>query len=173
MGLIIDDGLGSGVSAGVSSDKRLEVSAKSNPRMYYISEDKADVYSWTAVTADLAAGATALYVVNDSPTKLLHIHSVYIYCDVATEYHVHCPAYVAPAGTAVVGTNWNRTSGNLAEATAKANETSNVVTTDVFSSYMEFSDAIILGYHNSIAIDIVADSAAFNCTIVGFFENKE
>lgn len=185
MGLQIEDGTGTGQLAKVVNNK-LCVCSKTAPRIFFVSRDDADSYSWTAVTENLPANGTALLVANDSTTKFLYIYSIYVWSDVATAIHIHVPSYVTPAGTATVGVNLNRTSGKLAEATAKANETANVFAqanvlytlhtnesaTDQFAVYMEFNGSLILGYHNSVAVDIVEDSAAFNCTIVGFFETS-
>ena len=91
--------------------------------------------------------------------------------------------YVTPAGTAVVGNNLNRVSGNAAQATAKADETGNVfaaanVVTTVRNSelataeegqWIDYDGALVLGHHDSVAVDIIGESATFECTIIGYF----
>ena len=184
MGFAITDGKGSGKDVGVSSDNRLDVNSKMGTRAYYISRDKFDTYSWTAVSYDYAAADTVLLVCNNSTTQNLYITKVYVWADVPTQFKIHTPAYPTLSGTAVVGLNYNRTSGKLANATALANETGNTfvaantlltlrnneATADEFGVQWDFEGAVILGYHNSIAVDVVAEGAAVECTIVGFFE---
>jgi hypothetical protein len=180
----IEDGKGTGKQVAVSSDNRLDVNAKSMSRAFYISRDKFDTYSWTTVSYDAAAGDTILLVCNNSTTQNLHITKLYAWADVATQFKIHAPAYPTLAGTAVVGLNQNRSSGKLANASAYANETGNTfaaanvlltmrnneTATDEFAVQWDFEGTVILGYHNSIAIDVIADAAAVECTIVGFFE---
>jgi hypothetical protein len=179
----LEDGTGSGSRVAINSNNQLKTISVIIPDLSYHSVKHSDTYSWTAVTADLAAGDTALLVSNDSQTKNLHIDYVYIWADVPTAIKLHFPAYVTPAGTAVLGVNWNRKSGKLADATAKAGETANVFsqanvfytirsnedTNDQFGNTVCLCGAVILGYHTSIAVDIIADSAAFQCTIIGHY----
>ena len=183
----IEDGSGSGISAKVNIDQRVLVASEVTSKYSSLSSLAGGAYSWTAVTADLAAGATALLVTNTSTTKKLHITKVYIYVDVPSVIKVHCPAYVAPAGTSVVGVNMNRSKGSLAEAVATANETNNVfaqtnvilsvasneLTTDQYGQWLDFEGALILGYHDSVGVDVIADSAAFQCSIFGYYHEDE
>lgn len=149
-----------------------------------IASERGDAFSWTAVTADIDTGDTALLVANDNPNKKLHVTKIYCWADVAVQFKIHCPAYAAPAGTAVVGNNLNRGSGNVAMATAKADESantfaaantvltlhSNELATDQKGLWADFEGALILDYHQSVAVDIIGESGAFECTIFGYFE---
>lgn len=188
MGFQIEDGTGSGRTAGVDDENRLEVIATVTPRIGEASKKHASAYTWTAVSADIDTGDTALYVCNDSTTENLYITSIYVWADTAVQFKVHCPAYVTPAGgTVVVGVNLNRTSGLLATATSRADETSNVfaatnvittvrnneVGTDQFGQWIEYSGALVLGYHDSVAVDLIGETAAFECTIIGYFHTIE
>ena len=47
----------------------------------------------------------------------------------------------------------------------------NEVGTDQFAVQFDFSGSVILGYHNAIAIDVIADAANYECTIFGYFED--
>jgi len=182
----IDDGTGTGRKAKVNLDNYLHVSAVSESRICHNSEKHSNSYSWTAVSADIDAGDTALYLVNDSTTKNLCITKIYMWADVSTQFKIHCPAYVLPAGGSLVtGNNLNRTSPKAAESTARADETANVfaagnvvqtvrnneVGSDQFGVEVSFEGALILGYHQSVAVDIIAEPAAFECTIFGYFED--
>ena len=184
MGFQIEDGGGSGRSAHVDSSGHLQVHSITRKESEHVSQVDGEAYSWVSVSEDLAGGGTALLVANDSTTKLLYITRIYVWADVATQFKIHLPTYAIPAGgTSVVGKNWNTTSGNLAEATAMANETANTfaaanvittvrnneVGTDQFGEWIELDGAVILGYHKVLAVDVIADSAAYECAIFGYY----
>jgi len=196
--MLIDDGAGSGTRASVTDSNRLNTSARIGSRLYYCSRYDGNAYTWTAVSADIDTGDTGLYVVNNSTTKKLYIERVYVWGDVAAQFKIHCPAYATPAGgSVVVGMNMNRTSGRAADATCRADETANtfaaanVITTvrntymsrgngddnaDIpaagFGQWVDYQSALILGYHDAIAVDIIGETAAFECTIIGHFHNE-
>ena len=198
MGLQLEDGKGSGQQASVS-ENRLNVSARTGSRIYYCSRNDGNAYAWTAVSADINTGDTGLYLVNNSTTKKLFIEKIYVWGDVACQFKIHCPGYATPAGGSdVVGVNINRTSGKEADATCKADETANTfaaanVITTVRNTYMsrgngddnadipaagqgqwiEYAGALILGYHDSVAVDIVGETAAFECTILAHFHGDD
>ena len=180
----IKDGKGRGYLAEVNEDQQLEVLSKSRPAIAKVSKDSGGSYVWTAVSADIDTGDTALLVCNDSQTKNLHITKVYCWADVAVQFKMHTPAYPTLAGTAVVGVCLNRALAKTAEATAKVDETGNTfveanvvktlrnneLATDEFGVHWDFEGALILGYHNSIAIDIIGESLAFECSVEGYYE---
>lgn len=196
--MIIEDGVGTGQKAAVTGSNRLDVSARVGPRIFYASRDNGDAYTWTAVSADINTGDTALYLVNDSTTERLFITEIYVWADVATQFKIHCPAYATPAGgSVVVGVNLNRESGSVALATARADETANAfaaanVITTVRNTYyvrgngddlvdiaaagggqwIDYEGALVLGYHDAVAVDMIGETAAFECTIKGYFHNE-
>lgn len=185
MGFQIEDGTGSGSQVLVDDEHRLHTVAACSPNISVVSDQHGESYTWTATSVDLAAGATALWLSNESTTRKLYITKIYVWADVPTQFAIHVPAYVAPAGTLVTGVNLNRTSGNAADALAYANETNNVyaaanvitmlrnneATADEFGQWVDFEGALILGYHDPLAIDLIADTAAFECHIRGFFHD--
>ena len=149
------------------------------------SPDKTEVYMWNTVSTDIAAAGTALLICNNSDTKHLHIIRAYVWADVATEIDFHLPVYSASfTGTAVAAVPINRQAKGIdAPMVAWDNETANDQTaliatihtnetaTDIFGNWVELDGLLVLGYHDSLAIDIVADSAAFNAVVIGYFEN--
>lgn len=179
----IEDGrTGRTVEVNDYSQMMVEAAAKS---AFAKASERGDAFSWTAVSADIDAGDTALLVCNDSQERKLRITQVYGWCDVAQQFKVHVPAYPTLAGTAVVGVCLNRKLLKTAPATAKADETGNTfaaantiltmrnneVGTDQFECKFDFEGALILGYHDSVAIDLVAEPGAFECSIYGYFED--
>ena len=147
-------------------------------------------YSWTAVSADINAGDTALLVSNTSDAENLVISRAYLWADTACQIKVHVPVAAVYTGTAVVGVNLNRNFANNAPAVAYADESASMfaaanvietvysylavnaqVTTSV-GIPIDFLDAVILGEDDAIAVDLITENAAFEVTIVGYFIPK-
>ena len=182
--MIILGGTGNGYAAEVTKSNRLNVSSRTASRLYYASEDDGLAFSWTGISADVAAAFGGMYLANTSQVRKLYISKMYLYADVPTQFKIWCPAtYTAPDGTSVVGVNLNRTSAHVAEATCTVNETNNAfaaaqvvctvrnneTTGDEFGQWVDFESALILGYHDSVEVELVADTAAFEITIFGCF----
>ena len=139
-------------------------------------------FAWNAVSADIDTGDTALLVRNDSSSKKLVIEKLYVWADVAAAFDVHLvTASFTAAGTAVTGVCLNKASATVASATAYADETgntqgdiiltlhSNELATDQFGIDYNFDGGVILGENQAIGVDIIGESAAFECTIVGYY----
>jgi len=194
--MLLDDGKGRGYKAEITNNNKVRAYATTEKEISYESEVNGEAYTWTAVSANVDTGDTGLLVCNDSATKKLIIQKIYVWADVAAQFKVHVPAYPTLAGTAVVGVNLNRASNNVADATAKADETgntfaaANVITTlrntyysrgngddnaDIPAAgqgqWVDYDGALVLGYHDCIAVDIIGESAAFECTIIGYFHS--
>jgi hypothetical protein len=171
-------------AAKVSDLQQLAVEASQLSRMAYISRETGEAFSWTAATADLAAADTALLVANIHSTKKLYIGKIYIYTDVPSRLQIHLPAYPTLAGTAVTGICLNRAKSfdpaaySLSYADETGNTQANIIkvldsnelTTDQFGCWWDFEGAVILPYRGCIAVDVVGDSAAFDCSIEGWYE---
>jgi hypothetical protein len=180
------DGRGNGYLAGVNSKYQALIRSITVPLIAEASL-LGDAYSWTAVSANLAANETALCVVNDSTTKWLVISKAYVWSDVATQIKFHLPAAATWSGTAVVGKNLNTNFADSAPASGYADETgttfaaantietvyaplsTNGESTTSLGVWVDFKDAVILGRNEALAADIVADSGAFECCFFGYF----
>jgi len=121
----IRDGSGKGYLAHVTSENKLRTYATTESEISYESETNKRAYTWSNVSYDYAAGDTILLVKNTSSTLNLLIDKIMASGDTATTFTVHCPTCNTPTGTAVTGVNMNRTSSGVADATAKANESTN------------------------------------------------
>lgn len=148
-----------------------------------------NAYSWTAISADIVAGETGLLVQNIATSKILVIDRMYLWTDTAAQLKIHCPVTATFAGTGVVGNNLNRRFSNNAPANAFADETANAFVagnvietvysplavnaqiTTAFAVQIDFKGAVILGANDSIAVDIVTETAAYEITIVGYFQS--
>lgn len=182
--MLIEDGKGSGNKASVNALSQLKTEAVELTAFADASR-RGDAFSWTAVTADINTGDTLLCVINQSRERKLRITKVYVWGDVPSLFKIHVPAAAAWAGTAVVGVCLNRKLSTTADAVAYADETgttfadanvictlhSNELTTDQFSCEWDFEGAVILGYDDAIAVDGIGETAAFNCSIFGYFED--
>lgn len=184
--LQIIDGAGGGYIAGVNIKNQLLARAINISAIHEASL-LGNAYSWTSVTADIDAGDTALCVVNRSDTKLLVISRAYVWSDVASQIKIHVPAAATWAGTAVTGVNLNRARALEAPALAYADETGNAFVaanvietvynalavngqvTTALGVQIDFKDAVILGYNDAIAADVIAEIGAFEVTFIGYF----
>jgi len=181
---IIEDALGYNPSGRTDEDGLFKTVAVTETEFEYYSDVKGDAYSWNFLTYDSAAGDTIGLIKNTSDSKELHIDSITISSDTETVFTIHLPTTeVTPTGTSVTGVNLNTRSVKVAPATAITDETNNTQGTIIFQTEIQaagapyeklYSGALIIGQNKSIAIDIVADIAAFNLTIEGHFTpNRE
>lgn len=177
MGFSIEDGTGSGTQATVTHDNRLETTARTSPRIAYISKEDGLSFSWSHFY-DYDAADTILLVSNSSTTRKLFIHTISIGSDTATRFTVHSPAYPTLAGTIVTGVNLNRTSGAIADAEAYGDETGNTQGNVIFNAMVPATASVILppegtivlGYHDCIAVDLVTAGTMGTVTITGYYE---
>ena len=153
---------------------------KTESKMGYASRVDGLAFSWTNVTYDYAALDTILLVKNTSSTKKLIIDSISMASDTATLAVIHFPACSVVTGTSVTGLNLNKSSGNVAEATAVSDETTNSQGDIYHNVYLEAlktkehltGDAIVLGQGDCIAIDFVTDGGAAYCSVEGYFTDE-
>ena len=142
-------------------------------------------YIWSNVGYDMTAADTILALRNTSPTRNLHITKVTMQAGILgfAQHHV-TDGSAALAGTVVTGYNLNRQSGNVAEADAREDETTNssqgtlILTTPLVAlvgAHFDWEGALILGTNDSYAIDYTADDTTNLplITIEGYFELKE
>lgn len=176
---------GNTYTAEVNSDSQLKTYSVTLSALAAASM-KGKAFAWNAVSADIDATDTALAVRNDSTTEYLVIDKLYVYSDAATAVDVHLiTASYTAAGTAVTGVCLNKAKSTVAAATAYADETGNTqgsiivtlhtpeLTTSAESVEYNFDGSVILGQGQAIGVDLVAESTAFECTIIGHYIDKE
>lgn len=177
-GITIKDGLTAN-TARVDRNNRLEVNAVMKREIEQISEDEGQAYSWASGTYNPDALDTILLLKNTSVIHL-HISAIWISSDTDTRVIVHLPvAEVTPTGTAIVGTNLNTGSQNVAEATAIRDETNNTQGPIIFSGEIHAAanpfvtspdGSLIIAKNSSIAVDFVSAVTACDVTIIGYYE---
>lgn len=140
-------------------------------------------FSWIGQTYDPDANDTLLGVANNSRTHLLKIQKIIVSSDTASAIHVFSSSGVTMAGTAVPGTNLNRASARVADATAKADETGQDAQGSAYPTHflhkqvaanslitLDVNGAIVLPYDYMVGVDLTAAATAGNVTILGWFE---
>ncbi len=145
--------------------------------------EEVEFFSWTSATKNIDDNDVIILVTNDSDEKHLHITDAYAYTDVPTALDFYTPAYAAFTGDAITGVALNRTAVTIAPATAlgDSNDTlanifatlySNETAGDQFGVWLHLGGLMILGYHDSIGINVVAASAVANGVIMGYFHTN-
>lgn len=163
MAIQIDDGKGRGFVASVSDDNRLNISAKTNPRIYYVSRDKGLAFMLTSVDADAVAGDYILYLKNTSATRQLFVKRIATGAANAALWKSWVVTGTAAGSSLLVPTNINLTSGKTADATCRGNGAVSGLTTggllDVHRTgagehdHSLWEDALILGTGDAIAVE--------------------
>lgn len=158
----IQDGRGRGLWASVSAAFRLNVSAKSNPRTFYISRDDGRSYSLNSVVTSAVAGNIVAYLKNTSSTRNLYVKQIHGSSLNAAMFKAWIVTGTS-SGTTITPTNLNLGSGLAAEATAAGDAVvtnltlGNLVeTTRVSASShdaMELEDALILTPDTAIGVE--------------------
>ena len=180
MGLQLEDGLGRGFLAQIDSEGHLVVDALNITEMSHTSDAHGLAFTWSSGTYDAAAGDTILLIKNTSSTRHLAIEVITLSSDTDTRVVIHLPTTeVIPTGTTVVGVNLNTASNNTADATGIRDETNNAQGNIIWSGEIHAASdpykvptmgAILIGQNDSIAIDYVADVAACDVVIYGYFD---
>jgi len=175
MGVQIESGTGNGFQAGVDSENRIKAICTTHTLATHVSE-MGDCYFWTTAY-NYAAADTILWLANTSTSKMLLLEKIHIASDATTQFTVHSPAYLAPAGTLITGTNANRAAGKVAAVVCYQDETNNVqgdilveglVLTNT-EKILPIDGKIVLGYQHCIAVDFVTVGTMGIVVFVGYF----
>ena len=113
----IQDGGGSGRLATVSGFFRLNVSAKTNPRIFYSSRDEGKAFNCISIESSAGAGDRLLYLKNTSTTDNLYVKHIEFHSANAAVWAVWEVTGTA-TGSTVLPSNLNLGSPNVAEALA-------------------------------------------------------
>ena len=147
--------------------------------------EEPETFGWTSVSKDIDANDTAILLTNDSSSKHLHIVRAYAYTNVPSAIDFFLPAFAAFTGTAITGIALNRTGVTVAPVTALGDTTgdtlanifatlyTNELTTDQFGIWLELGGDLVLGYHDSFGIAMVAEPTLTNSAIIGYFHNND
>ena len=181
MGLNIEDGKGRGFNASVSESNRLNVSAKTNPRTFYVSRNDGLSFIADSVDTSADAGDYVLYLKNTSSTKLLYIKEVVMHSVNAAFWKIWQVSGTA-SGTTVTATNLNLSSSLVSETTIVGDGAVSGLTTvnllgaqrngAVGCSGIEYEDALILGPNDAIAVEYdTGTTGAAEAHVIFHFES--
>ncbi len=180
MTLLIGDGTSGGGGSWKMQNNRGQVDADIHTALEEHSE-KGDAYVWHAVSYSFTGADTLMAIRNIHPTKLLHIEKVLISVQAATQAQFHMTeGSAALAGTLVTGFNLNRASGNVAQADARVDETTNsaqgtrFLTLDLAAlthTEFDFEGALILKLNDALGIDGVDAGTSFELSVLGFYND--
>ena len=176
--MIIEDGTGQGFKAKVDDENRIRVKAVTENHFEHSSEVEETAYIWTA-TADWGADKNALWLRNDSTHALLSIKSIIVSPAAACQIEIGVGTGNTVAGSTVTGTNMNRGSGKVAEATGRHTNTNcdamaglTVIHTfwgGVSQNIVDFDGALMLGYNREVGIGLITDVGSSTVTIMGYY----
>lgn len=180
MGFQLTDGK-TGESAAVSpTGNRLNVSSRSDSRIYYISRDNGDAYATTSIYT-AAAGEYNFYFKNTSATKKFYVSSITIGTAVLAIFKITKVTGTAGGASAISITNLNMTSGNVADATVTGDAAVTGLTAgdviDVISvtaddsKIVDFHDALVIGTNDAIAVEYdTGAGGTIHITMQGFYD---
>jgi hypothetical protein len=109
------DGGGSGRLATVSSFFRLNVSAKTNPRIFYSSRDEGKAFNSISTDVSATAGDYIWYIKNTSTTNNLYVKHLEFHSENAAVWKVWEVTGTA-SGTTIIESNLNLGSPNVSES---------------------------------------------------------
>jgi hypothetical protein len=163
MGWKIEDGVGRGYEASVSDVNRLNVSSKSQNRIFYISRDSGEAFNLVSTDSGATAGEYILYLQNTSTTKNMYVDRIEYHSANAALWKLWTVTGTAAGSSALTPTNLNRTSSKVAEATARGDGAITGLTAGAQlathrnaadgEGQMEFQGALILGPNDAIAVE--------------------
>ncbi len=190
MGIMIEDGTGSGKLAKVS-DERLRTFSVSSSLTNHISSEQENQTVFTAIgTATVVSGTTVLlHIINNDPSDLLVVDRVMIQAAglggtlplSGTYFSLGYGRTVTSGGTSITPVNLNRTSTNAADVTATSsnpNMTGTFVEShrwivqsngQAFEFINAASDDIILGRSNTVEIQLNSNTSGNILTVFKFF----
>jgi len=115
----IEDGVGRGFLVSVSESHRLNVSAKTAPRPFYIARDDGRAFALDSIVASAAAGNIVLYLKNTSDTRNMFVDVICVSALNAALWKLSDATGTAAGGSVLVPGNLNRGSSLLAEVDSR------------------------------------------------------
>ena len=184
---IIEDGMGTGKKAAVTNDNRLDVTAKTESRIYYASdrEEKGfSVYGRRDFTAGSQTNENIFYL-KYTGNDALHIKSIMFSSNSAdAKVEIYFDPTEVSGGTEIIPLNLNRASAinsetecltgesDLTGTVAKANEMFDIRLSNS-SFFMDFHSAVILPKNSSILIlGSVASASDKIRTMIYYYEGE-
>ena len=157
------DGGGTGRLATVSAFFRLNVSAKTNPRIFYSSRDEGKAFNSISTAASIVAGEYIWYIKNTSTTDNLYVKHIEFHSENAAVWKVWEVTGTAAGGSEIISSNLNLGSPNVAEATSRGDgSVTGLTTVKQIGTHrngangegeMAYDNALLLAPNSAIAIE--------------------
>jgi len=182
MGIMVEDGRGTGSLVRVSSDFRFNVSARANNRSYYVSRDTGSAFSMVSHDATAAAGTFIFYFKNISTTQDFFVEFMSAGGVASILWKTFIVTGTAAGGSVITATNLNRTSTKTAAATVRGDDAITGLTPGVEISTMrspansqvamDFQDTLIIpqGIAFAVEADAVSSTDVAQIFFRGFYE---
>ena len=161
----IEDGKGKSGDMSVSASQRGNVSAKTNPRIFYSSRDDQKAYNAIMDSGfSAAAGNYVFYLKNDSNTDNIFIKHVEFHSVENVKWRVYEVTGTAAGGTTITPSNLNLASGLSSQTVCMGGGATITGLTTVkqvgthrsqanSESEMNYENALILGPNKAIAVE--------------------
>ena len=173
--MVIEDGGSTGRKATVSSSNRVNVSAKTQPRAFYVSRDDGRAFNAIYDNMTAAAGDRVAYMKNTSSDRLIVVDVVEFHAAENVKWKIFSVSGTAADGAAVLATNLNLQSGIPANGSYMSGDTPITGLTDIAqigthrtpaaeSAFMDFHGALILGPGDAICVEYDAGTTGL-CAI--------
>lgn len=181
MGLIIQDGTGLGRFAKVNENQRLHVDAETQ-LVSAVQSLKGETYNTISHDATAAAGTYIFYFKNDSTTNAFFVNLLRVGGVSSILWKLWSVTGTAAGGNALTPSNMNLSSGKVATATARGDDSITGLTTAVelatvrsianTSVNIPFDDTLILGQGDAIALeaDTVSGTDVAECLMRGYYK---
>lgn len=180
MAILIEDARGKGYKASVSVTNRLNVSAKTAQRSFYINRDDGECYNVTT-SFSAATGNEVIYIKNDSKTKKMYIDLARV-GGVNTGLFEVFEVTGTAAGTEITPKNLNLASSQTADATAYGDASVTGLTIGDriamvrvpanSSADIPFESTVILGLTDAIAITYTGSTGIVDALIRFWYEGE-
>lgn len=176
---LIEDGKGRGYKASVSSVNRLNVSSKTNARIYYNSRETGDAFSFTS---DYSACSCdyVIYIKNDNETKNMVISDICVSAANSAKWEFQRVSGTGSSCCVIAGRALNFSKNTTADVTSRGNSAvSSLNETYSFTkrrtaagagTTIDFDESVILGRNDAIAIKYIGTAGNVEVTIRVHFE---
>ncbi len=176
----IVDGTGMGHAVKVTTDFRMDVSSRSDDRMYYASRDNELAYFYYSDVTPTGADDVFCYIQNTSSTQKLIIKWIRAYCASAEAIDIYVGETGTPiGGTAITPVNLNQASGNTADGAFEegvnitglsgGSQLDRIRLEAGVDAFTDFN-GLILGQNNTFTLHALTGTAATEVTIGFYYE---
>lgn len=162
------------------SDGRLNVSSRSDARIFYVSRNQESAFTIVSDDGDIAAGDFGAYLKNDDATgRKLFLSAGDFGNEEIGDWKLHYVTGTASGGSALIPLNQNRGGPDLAPITALGGSAiSGLTSIGVFktirnaanlTSHANFHDAIVLHQGDAIAVEYARGTTGEGDVTLSFF----